>query len=323
MRKAGRVQLSAVIFDLGGVVLKWEPERAYEQVLPADQVADFLQRIDFHAWNRRNDGGHPFEAAETELIERFPADAEAIRAYRLHFEHTLTGMVPGTAAVVAELGRAGVALSALTNWSGETFPIARERFGILRRFSSILVSGEESLLKPDPAIFALACEREGYEAARTVFVDDSRVNVAAAQEADLTGLLFRDAETLRADLVSLGLLGPRKPVGRPVFHWALRSDWEAAQASGDYPWSTRGVPYDAEGFVHCSFAEQVEPTRAAHYADLDLDDLMLLELDVDRAGLPVVVEELGAGQEFPHLFAPVPVAEAAVVQQTGAGEQQA
>jgi 2-haloacid dehalogenase len=315
--------LNAVIFDLGGVVLKWEPERAYEQVLSSGQVAGFLQRIDFHAWNRRNDGGRPFDAAEAELIERLPDHTEAIRAYRRHFAHTLTGMVPGTSAIIAELGRAGVALSALTNWSGETFPIARERFGILRRFSSILVSGEESLLKPDPAIFALACEREGYEPPRTVFVDDSPVNVAAAQEAGLTGLLFVDAETLRADLVRLDLLEPAEPLGRPVFHWAVRADWEAALTGGGYPWSTRGITYDAEGFVHCSFAEQIEPTRAAHYADLGTDDLVLLELDVDRLGLPVVVEDLGAGQELPHLFAPVRVAEARVVEQTGAGEQEA
>jgi 2-haloacid dehalogenase len=216
-----------------------------------------------------------------------------------------------------------VALSALTNWSSETFPVARERFGILRRFSSILVSGEESLLKPDPAIFALACEREGHEPARTVFVDDSPVNVAAAQEAGLTGLRFHDAETLRADFVRLGLLGPRKPVGRPVFHWALRTDWADAQESGDYKSSTRGVGYDAEGFVHCSFAEQVEPTRAAHYADLGRDDLVLLELDPDRTGLPVVTEDLGAGQEFPHLFAPLPVEEVVAVQQTGDRDHEA
>jgi 2-haloacid dehalogenase len=312
MRNAGAVELSAVIFDLGGVVLQWEPERAYEQVLPSAEIADFLERIDFRAWNRRNDGGHAFEAAEAELIERFPDDAEAILAYRRHFGHTLTGMVPGTSAIIAELGRAGVRLSALTNWSGETFPVARERFGVLRRFTGILVSGDENLLKPDPAIFALACEREGLEPARTVFVDDAPANVAAAREAGMTGLIFTDAETLRADLARLGLLGPREPVGRSVFHWAARADWEAAQGSGGYPWSTRGVRYEAEGFVHCSFAEQVEPTRAAHFADLESEDLVLLELDADRLGLPVVVEGGGAGEDYPHLFAPLPAAHVVV-----------
>lgn len=314
MRVSGRSRvttvcsvLSAVIFDLGGVVLRWEPERAFEQVMPAGDVAAFLQLIEFSSWNRRNDGGHSFEAAEAELIERFPDDAEAIRAYRAHFPHALTGMVPGTSAVIAELGQAGVGLTALTNWSGETFPHARERFGILRRFTDILVSGDENLLKPDPAIFALACERSGLDPARTVFVDDGLANVAAATEFGLTGLAFTDAETLRADLVRIGLLGERERVAGPLFHWAIRTEWEAARASGMYGWSTRGVSYDTEGFVHCSFAEQVGPTRQAHYADIGDADLVLVSFDPESLGLPVVVED-GGDQRFPHLFAPLPVA---------------
>jgi 2-haloacid dehalogenase len=307
----GRVQLDAVIFDLGGVVLGWEPERAFEQVMPAEQVAEFLARIDFADWNRRNDGGRRFDEAEAELITRFPDAEGIIHGYRTHFAHTLSGMVPGTSAVIAELDQAGVALSALTNWSGETFPIARERFGILRRFSSILVSGDERLLKPDPAIFALACEREGLDPERTIFVDDSPRNVAAATESGLTGLVFTDAEQLRADLVELGVLGPREAVERPIFHWSVREAWEEAETTGLYQWSARGVGYDSEGFVHFSFAEQIDGTRTAHYADLSDAELVLLELDVAALDLPVVVEP-GRDELFPHLFAPLPVADVVV-----------
>jgi 2-haloacid dehalogenase len=303
--------LSAVILDLGGVVLQWEAERAFEQVLPADEVPEFLDRIEFAAWNRRNDGGHSFEAAEAELIARFPADAEAIRSYRTYFHHALTGMVPGTSAVIAELQRAGVGLTALTNWSGETFPLAHQRFGILGRFADIVVSGDERLLKPDPAIFALACERAGIEAKEAVFVDDSSANVAAATAFGLTGLLFSDAGTLRADLGRLGLLGDRQALGRPIFHWALRTEWEAATATGEYVWSSRGATYDAEGFVHCSFADQLDGTRRRYYADLADQDVVLLELDPDDPELPVVVEP-GGDAEFPHVFAPLPVASVVV-----------
>jgi 2-haloacid dehalogenase len=288
--------LSAVIFDLGGVVLQWQPERAYEQVLAPDEVAGFLDRIDFHRWNRRNDGGHSFDAAEAELIEQFPDDRDAVLAYRRYFAHTLTGMVPGTSAVIAELGQAGIALSALTNWSGETFPVARERFGILDRFSAILVSGEEKLLKPDPAIFALACERAGV------------VKEAAARDFGLTAIRFTGAEALRDDFAALGLLGPRRALGRPVYHWALRSTWETARLSGTYPWSSRNVGYEAEGFVHASFADQVDEVRHRYYADLSPADLVLLELDPDAARIPVVVEAGGSGEAFPHLFSPWPVA---------------
>lgn len=304
--------LSAVIFDLGGVVLQWQPERAFEQVLAPDEVAGFLDRIDFHRWNRRNDGGHRFDAAEAELIEQFPGDRDAVLAYRRYFEHTLTGMVPGTSAVIAELDRAGIALSALTNWSAETFPVARERFGILDRFGAILVSGEEKLLKPDPAIFALACERAGVDKESAVFVDDSPSNVAAAADFGLTAVQFTGADALRDALTTLGLLGPRPALGRPVFHWALRSAWEAARLSGTYPWSSRNVGYDAEGFVHGSFAEQVDGVRNRYYADLSSADLVLLELDPDAARIPVVVEDAGSGEAFPHLFAPWPVAPSVV-----------
>jgi 2-haloacid dehalogenase len=137
----------AVIFDLGGVVLSWDPRVAYERVLPAEEVVTFLERVDFAGWNRLNDGGRSFEEAERELIGRFPDDREAILGYRIHFDATLTGMVPGTSGILAELGQAGVRLIALTNWSAETFPLATERFGILRRFEAIVVSGTEGLLR--------------------------------------------------------------------------------------------------------------------------------------------------------------------------------
>jgi 2-haloacid dehalogenase len=300
--------LDAVIFDLGGVVLRWEPERAFEQVLPSDDVPGFLERIDFHGWNRRNDSGYPFEAAEAELIERFPGDALAIRAYRTHFGQTLTGMVPGTSAVIADLGQAGVRLSALTNWSGETFPHARARYGILRRFDDVVVSGDEGLLKPDPAIYELACARSGFEPASTVFVDDSAPNVAAAESFGLTAVHFTDAEALRAALESYGLLEPAERLDEPVFHWSLREQWDAAVAAGAYPWSSRHRSYDAEGFVHCSFPGQIQSTRERHYGDLADGDLVLLELDPARLELPIVVEPGGTGEGFPHLFCPLPPA---------------
>lgn len=293
-----------MVFDLGGVVLGWDPRRAYEQVLPAREVDAFMARIDFAGWNRSHDAGRAYADGERDLIEEFPADAAAIRAYRQHFGRTLTGMVPGTGALLAELGRAGVRLLALTNWSAETFPHAVERFGILRRFEDVLVSGAEGLAKPDPAIFRLALRRFGLEATETVFVDDSPVNVEAARSLGLTGLDFTDDSALRADLVSLGLVVDREPVTDAVFHLADAEAWAVAQASGHYPWSGRGVGFDAEGFVHCSFAHQVPEVLARHYADVPPAELVLVELDPDRMAGSLVVEDLGAGA-YPHLFAPL------------------
>lgn len=306
-----RPGLTTVVFDLGGVVLQWEPRRPYEQVLPPDEVAAFMDRIDFPAWNRAFDSGLSYAVGEEQLIERFPGSATAVRAYREHFAHSLTGMVPGTSAVVAELQQAGVRLLGLTNWSAETFPHARERFGLLRRFESILVSGAEGLAKPDPAIFRLLLNRHGLEPAGCVFVDDSPANVSAAAALGITALLFRDADRLRTDLAGLGLLGERPVPDRPLLHLTERDVWAAARRAGEYAWSSRDLGYEQQGYVHCSFADQVEGVRSRIYPDAAADDLVLLELDPEalvRLGVPVVVEDLAAGQAYPHLYAPLPLA---------------
>lgn len=292
--------MPAVIFDLGGVVITWDPVGAFRRVLPDDQIAPLMERIDFAGWNRRSDAGYPFVDAERELIERFPADEAAILGYRTHFSDALTGMVPGTGAVVAELIKAGVRVLALTNWSAETFPYAERRFGILKRFENILVSGTERVVKPDAAIFELALDRFGLPAHGTVFVDDSGPNVEAAAAVGLTARRFTDAERFRADLVELGVLQPRRPIAEPIFHIADRQAWTELETGGRYPWSSGDLGYEAQGFVHCSFAQQLPAVLEAHYADVAWSDLVVLELD--PTGLPVVVEDLGAGP-FPHLYA--------------------
>jgi 2-haloacid dehalogenase len=167
-----------------------------------------------------------------------------------------------------------------------------------------VVSGVEGIVKPDPEIYRLACRRLGIEPSRAVFVDDTLANAVAASGVGLVGLQFTGAAALRADLVRLGLLGEPEPVPGPIYHWALREDWERAAVSV-YPWSTRGVDYERAGFVHCSLPGQVDGIRAAIFGDLPREDLVLLELD--PAGLPVVLEDGGTGEEYPHLFAPLPV----------------
>ncbi len=296
-----------VVFDLGAVVLGWDPVPAFATVLPAADVPPFLEQIDFRTWNHTQDAGRSFDVGEAELIEQFgDQHAAAIRAYRSNFELTLTGMIPGTGAVIAELQRVGTRLLALTNWSHETFPHAERRFGLLRRFESILVSGAERMAKPDPAIFRLLTERNGIDPARAVFVDDVQRNITGSEEVGLTGILFTDADALRARLVELGLLGPREPVTEPVFHLTEVETWRAAEAAGNYPWSSRDVGYDQQGYVHLSFAGQLPDLRKRLYPDRDDAELILLELRPEAAD-PLIVEVLDAGEPYPHLYAPLPI----------------
>jgi 2-haloacid dehalogenase len=198
--------LDTVIFDIGGVVLDWVPERAFETVMPAADVPAFMARIGFAEWNQANDARASLAAAEDDLVRRFPADEAGIRAYRRQFVHTITGEVPGTSAVIDDLAARSTVLGALTNWAGETFAVTRPRFQVFDRFRDIVVSGQEGLAKPDPRIFQLACDRLGVRPSQVAYVDDAAANVAAASELGMTGLRFRDAAQLRRELVGLGLL---------------------------------------------------------------------------------------------------------------------
>ncbi|WP_168207524.1 HAD-IA family hydrolase [Microlunatus elymi] len=291
-----------VVFDLGGVVLRWEPERAYQQVMPAEEVGDFMDEICFDDWNRRHDAGQAWEQGEAELISRMPQRRDEIEAYRRYFDQTITGMVPGTGAIMAELARAGIRLLALTNWSADLFRPTKRRFGLLNRFQGIVVSGEECIAKPDPRLFMIVFERYDVEPEKSIFVDDSEHNCRTAAELGMETIGFTDAEAARARLVELGVLGQRTPVTGPIYHLAKRAQWAKAKQCGSYYWSTRRITYETQGFVHCSFAHQVAAVRQRAYADLNDDDLVLLRLGPDLDALPVILEDDGSGERYPHLY---------------------
>lgn len=305
--------IDAVIFDLGGVVLRWDPRAAFAQVLPVDEIDGFLNEISFPEWNQAQDSGRDWSEGEAELTLRFPHREQAVQAYRRYFPLVIPEMVDGTAALIAELGQGGVRLLALTNWAADTFAETRSRFDILQRFESIMVSGEEKLAKPDPAIFARLIERGRLDPTRTLFIDDSAANCEAAARLGLQARRFTDAGTLRAELVSCGLLRATTPPTGPVFHLTERSLWHRAALSQDYPWSSRGLSYQQAGFVHCSFAGQLAGVRQRFFGDLADADLAVLRLDPARLTGPVLVEELrpehepghGAQGGFPHLFGPL------------------
>jgi 2-haloacid dehalogenase len=197
--------VDTAVFDLGGVLIHWDPRAAFRDVLPGDAVEPFLEEISFHDLNRGIDAGRRLADVEAEVDERFPHHAGVLAAYHRNFPDTLTHEIPGTADIVRELADAGVRLLALTNWSDETFPHARRMFEILRAFEAIVVSGEELMIKPDPRIFQILIDRYRLDPAATAYVDDVAVNVESAGNLGLRAVQFRDAPTLRADLSAMGL----------------------------------------------------------------------------------------------------------------------
>ena len=197
----------AVVFDLGGVLIDWDPRYLYRKLL-ADEAAveEFLATVCTPEWNAEQDRGRPFAEGIAELVERHPVHAAAITAYHERWPEMLGGGIPGVVELLAELRAAGVPLYALTNWSAETFGIARERFEFLDWFDGVVVSGEERMVKPDPAIFRLLLDRFGLGPEGALFVDDSPANVAAARELGFDAIQFRDPDRLRRDLMERGLL---------------------------------------------------------------------------------------------------------------------
>jgi 2-haloacid dehalogenase len=206
----------AVVFDLGGVLIDWDPRHLYRKLL-ADEAAveEFLATVCTPEWNAELDRGRPFAEGVAQLVERHPEHAAAIAAYHERWPEMVAGDIPGTVEVLAELRAAGVPLYALTNWSAETFAITRGRFEFLEWFDGLLVSGEERVTKPDPAIFQLLLDRFGLDPTATVFVDDSEANVAAARRLGFDAIRFTGHEELRRELVGRRLLPRSAPTGGP------------------------------------------------------------------------------------------------------------
>jgi 2-haloacid dehalogenase len=199
----------AVIFDVGNVLFQWDRHAIYERLIEDDRALHtFVDEVVSLDWHAQHDLGISFAETSAELRARFPEHAALIDLYGPRFNDSLQNEVPGVAAILESLSVAGVPLFAITNFHDGFFAAFRaSRPDVFDRFRDIVVSGEEKLIKPDPAIYHLALDRFGVAAEDAVFIDDSLANVAAAKALGITGLLFTDAATLRADLVKLGLPG--------------------------------------------------------------------------------------------------------------------
>jgi 2-haloacid dehalogenase len=211
--------VAAVVFDLGGVLIDWNPRHLYRKLFPGDEAAmeHFLTTVCTPAWNLEQDRGRSLQEATTLLQATHPEQAELIAAYYGRWPEMLDGAIPGSVALLEELVAAGIPVYALTNWSAETFPYARPRFPFLDLFRGIIVSGEEGLVKPDARLFGRAAERFGLEPSRTLFIDDAAHNVAGAELAGFRGALFTTPEALHRELQAFGLLVERTaaPDGAP------------------------------------------------------------------------------------------------------------
>jgi 2-haloacid dehalogenase len=200
-------QFTTVVFDLGGVLIDWNPRHLYRKLFGADEAAmeRFLAQVCTPEWNSRLDVGLPFSEAIPELIAAHPDQAELIAAYQTRWSEMLGEAFEGTVEILREIRRAGYRTYALSNWSAETFPITRPLYPFLDEMDGILISGEVNVSKPNPAIFREFLARFDVWPQKTVYIDDWDLNVTAAEAFGMTAVHFYDAARLRADLRRLGL----------------------------------------------------------------------------------------------------------------------
>jgi 2-haloacid dehalogenase len=196
-----------VVFDLGNVLVRWNPRLLYEQLIPDDEELErFFDTVITHDWIRDQDSGRTFADGIALLTGKFPHYDAEIRAFWERWEEMVPGPIEETVEILAELRDRQTPLYALTNWSHETFPIARPRFPFFDWFAGIVVSGDVRLLKPDARIYRHLLETHGLQAEDCVFIDDSPANVAGAVAVGITGLHFQSPEQLRENLIQLKLL---------------------------------------------------------------------------------------------------------------------
>lgn len=199
--------LPHIVFDLGWVLIGWQPEVAFKDHFPDPQDArDWLKRIDFHDWNRTQDGGRSLADGLAVARERFGDLAEPLAAYPAGFPATIAEPMPGTWEIAEALKAAGHRLFAITNWSADNWPAAMRLYPRLSGlFEDIVVSGQEKMLKPDAEIYLTLTNRNDIAPADCIFIDDSAANVEGARAVGMDGIHFTDAPALAQALRDRGI----------------------------------------------------------------------------------------------------------------------
>jgi 2-haloacid dehalogenase len=202
---------TAVVFDIGGVLLDWDPRYLFRDVIDDEATREwFLREVCSPAWNLEQDRGRRWADAVAEAIGRHPDHAEWIRTYDKRWIETIGGVDEATADLVRDVRSTGMPTYALTNYSAEKWALSRDEIDILRAFDGVVVSGEERVAKPHERIFRILLERYDLDPSTTYFTDDVAANVEAARAVGIDAERFVDAATSRAQLVARGLveIGP-------------------------------------------------------------------------------------------------------------------
>jgi 2-haloacid dehalogenase len=199
--------INTIIFDLGGVLIDWNPKYLYRKIFRTEEEVDwFLNNICTSEWNDQQDAGRSFEDATRELIEKHPEWEEAISAWYGRWQETIQGSITETVTILEKIKKSGkYRLFALTNWSAETFPWAYDNFEFLKWFDGIVVSGQENTRKPFPEFYQVLFNRHRIDPSRSLFIDDNIKNIEGARAVGLHAIHFTHASALEQKLAELGV----------------------------------------------------------------------------------------------------------------------
>jgi len=196
----------AAVFDLGGVLINWDPRLVYRKILPTEaEVEQFLSTVCTLDWDAQQDAGRSLDEGIAELVARFPDQALLIEAWRDRYAEMALPILESIE-VLRELREREVPLYALSNWGADEFAAIRDLFPFLDWFSGVLISGTVGMVKPDPKFFGLLVREHRLNPAEVVFIDDHPTNVEAAQQLGFRSILFTSSADLREELSRVGLL---------------------------------------------------------------------------------------------------------------------
>lgn len=202
--------IDAVVFDLGGVLLDWDPRNLYRKLFADEERMEFfLREVCTPQWHDAHDRGVPTAASCAELATRYPEWASLIAAWAERGEEMVAGPIEASVDVLRDLEASGLPRYALTNMEAETYPLRLQRFEFLGWFDGTVVSGLEGIAKPDPEIFLRLLDRFGLTGSRTLMIDDRLENLVVAEQLGMPTIHFHSSQQLRDRLESLWLLRPR------------------------------------------------------------------------------------------------------------------
>jgi len=200
--------INTIIFDLGAVLIDWNPQHLYRKLMADDEQRQyFLDNICTSDWNEEQDAGRSLADGTEFLVSKHPEHEENIRAFYSRWDEMLAGPIQGTVDIFKALKESGkYKIYALSNWSAETFEIAQREFDFLNWFDGMVVSGVEKIRKPDPAFYNLLLTRYQVKPEEAVFIDDNYRNILAAEALGIQSVHFTSADELSIALRKLSVL---------------------------------------------------------------------------------------------------------------------